>query len=135
MPRTADDIESYLNQVTRPYERTLSSEEGGQATFLLHSKDRPVIAIRVSPPVVAIRVDIGRAPTDAAHRLDTFERLLRLNSADLMHAAYSLDGEQIVLVAGLPLDNLDPNELEATLSDIDVALSRHIKDLAHAARS
>jgi hypothetical protein len=51
-----------------------------------------------------------------------------------MYAAYGIEGGRVVLSAALPLDNLDANELDATLSDIDVALVRHTKELAHFAR-
>ena len=51
-----------------------------------------------------------------------------------MHASYGIENGTIVLSAALALDNLDANELEATLSDIDVALVRHTKELSHIAR-
>ena len=34
-----------------------------------------------------------------------------------------------VLSSALPLDNLDLNELDATLSDVDLALTRHVPTL------
>jgi hypothetical protein len=46
-----------------------------------------------------------------------------------MHAAYGIDNNTIVLSAALPLDNLDLNELESTLSDLDLALARHVPAL------
>lgn len=139
MPRTADDVENYLITLGRHFERQqpkTSETASGEATFLLQSKDGPVIAIRVASPIVAIRVDIGRAPADPQHQLKTFHRLLELNATDLMHASYGIEGKDtIVLSAALPIDNLDANELDATLSDIDVAIMRHIKELALIARS
>ena len=63
-----------------------------------------------------------------------WDRLLELNASDLMYAAYGIEGDRVVLSAALPLDNLDANELDATLSDIDVALVRHTKELSHFAR-
>jgi hypothetical protein len=89
----------------------------------------PPIAIRVAPPIVAVRVRIGPVPADDQHQARLFRRLLEYNATDLMHAAYGISDNQIVLSAGLELENLDQNELEATLSDIDVALARHISEL------
>jgi len=85
--------------------------------------------IRVAPPIVAIRVDIGPEPPDLDHRAKLFRRLLQFNADDLMHASYGIEGTTVVLSAALPLDNLDKNELEAALSDIDLALARHVPEL------
>lgn len=132
MARNADDVETYLLTLGRNFEKREVSN--GAATFLLSSADGPIIAVRVSPPIVAVNVAIGPTPADEKHQVKIFRRLLELNATDLMHASYGLEGGSIVLSAALALDNLDANELEATLSDIDVALVGHTKELAHIAR-
>jgi hypothetical protein len=43
-----------------------------------------------------------------------------------MHASYGIEAGTVVLSAALELENLDMNELEAILSDIDLALARHV---------
>jgi hypothetical protein len=129
MPKTAEDVENYLLQLDRRYE----SDAG---TLLVQSSpDRPPIAIRVAAPIVAIRVDIGPVPADERHQVDLFRRLLEYNVTDLMHASYGLEQNTVVLAAALELENLDKNELEATLSDMDLALSRHVGALKEAAQA
>lgn len=129
MPRTAEDVETYLLQLDRRFEN-----DGG--TYLVSSgQDGPLTAIRVAPPIVAIRVSIGPVPDDAAHQVKLFRRLLELNASDLMHVAYAIEDGTIVLSAALALENLDVNELEVTLSDIDLALARHIQILHDLAQS
>lgn len=123
MPRTTDDVETYLLQLNRRF-------ENDAGTFVLTgSHGQPPIAVRVDPPIVAVRVKIGAVPGDEMHQLRLFRRLLEYNATDLMHASYGVENGTVVLGAGLPLDNLDVNELEATLSDIDLALARHIPTL------
>ena len=123
MSRTSEDVETYLLQLDRRF-------EVDKGTFLLSSGPSvPPIALHVSPPIVAIRVLIGPVPADDAHKARLFTRLLEYNATDLMHASYGIESGNIVLSAALALDNLDQNELEATLSDIDVALARHISTL------
>jgi hypothetical protein len=126
MPRTVEDVESYLLQLDRRYD----TDHG---TFLLTGEGGTTIALRVSPPIVALRVVIGQAPQDDAHKLRVFRQLLAYNATDLMHVSYGLDGERIVLSAALELENLDLNELEALLSDVDLALARHVPTLREAA--
>ncbi|UQA55138.1 CesT family type III secretion system chaperone [Polyangium aurulentum] len=123
MPRTAEDVENFLLQLDRRFEN-----DGG--TFLVSAGgEMPPIAIRVAPPIVAIRVSIGDLPPDPEHQAKLFRRLLEYNATDLMHASYGIDDHTIVLSAALPLDNLDLNELEAILSDLDLALARHVPTL------
>jgi len=123
MPRTAEDVENFLLQLGRPFEN-----DGGTYVVSTGGGGAPV-AIRVAPPIVAIRVAIGPVPSDVEHQNKLFRRLLEYNTADLMHAAYGIDDHTIVLSSALPLDNLDLNELEATLSDVDLALARHVPAL------
>jgi len=136
MPRTAEDVENYLLKLGRPFEKAEgSSEEAGTMTFVVKTQGGPPFAIRVSPPIVAVNAAIGPVPKDASHQLPLFRRLLELNAGDLMHAAYGIEEDQIVLSAALALENLDTNELEATLADMDVALVQHTAELAGTARS
>jgi hypothetical protein len=46
-----------------------------------------------------------------------------------MHVAYGVEADTVVLSAALELENLDLNELEAALSDVDLALARHVSVL------
>jgi hypothetical protein len=123
MPRTAEDVETYLLALSRPF-------EVDSGTYVLSpGPGKPPVAVRVEPPIVAVRVAIGAVPADEGHKVRLFERLLQYNASDLMHASYGVEDGTVILSAALPLDNLDQNELEATLSDIDLALARHVSVL------
>jgi len=129
MPKTAEDVENYLLQLDRRY-------DNDAGTYLVTSgADSPPIAIRVLPPIVAVRVAIGPVPEDTASQVKLFRRLLEYNATDLMHASYGLENSVIILTAALELDNLDKNELEATLSDMDLALARHVPVLRDASQA
>jgi hypothetical protein len=127
MPRTREDVETYLYQLDRRFE-----EQHG--TLLVSTgPDSPPIAIQIVAPIVVLRVVIGDLPEDDKHRLRLCKRLLEYNATDLMHSSYGIEGNRVVLSGALALDNLDANELEATLSDIDLALMRHVPGLFEAA--
>jgi hypothetical protein len=128
MARTTDDIELYLRSLERTYSR-----EGDTFVVASGAEGTP-IALHVADSLVLVRVDIGKVPADDARKLTVFQRLLELNASDLVHGAYGLEGDEIVLAIGLPLENLDLNELGAALADVDLALARHVKplrDLSH----
>lgn len=128
MPRTHEDVENYLIKLGRKYEAQ------GHTFLIPAGPDLPMIAARVAPPIVAVNVAIGPVPKSEAKQLPLFRRLLQLNATDLMHASYGLEDGHIILSAALALDNLDDNELEATLSDIDLALVTHMSELRELGR-
>jgi hypothetical protein len=134
MPGSLEDVENYLIKLGRKYEKTTAATPE-DATLLVHaSGGGTLIALRAIAPILAIHVEIGPEPTTDARRLALYRRLLELNAEDLMHAAYGLENGRVVLSAALALENLDANEVEATLSDIDLALARHTESLTHLAR-
>ena len=128
MPRTVEDVENYLLQLDRRFEN-----DGG--TFIIAGPEGTPIALRVLPPIVAVRVRIGTVPEEEGRQVRLFRKLLQYNATDLMHVSYGVDGDQVVLSAALELENLDLNELEALLSDVDLALARHVPSLSEAAGS
>jgi hypothetical protein len=123
--RSVKDIEAYLGRLNRSFHAV----EGEPATFLVSSGDKyPPVAIRVDPPLVVVRVHIGNIP-DAKEGTDLaglFRKLLQLNAKALLHASYGIDDNRIILSSALELENLDFNELEATLDEIDLALAEHV---------
>jgi hypothetical protein len=125
MVKSREELEVYFRRLGLRYE---SLEDG---TFLVGvTPGQSPVAVRLEPPVVVLQVSIGQAPTgDLARDARLFRRLLELNASDLLHAAYGLHGSRIVLSAALAADNLDLNEIEATLADMGMALSKHVPGL------
>ena len=123
--RTEKDVEAYLLRLNRRY-RALEDQPG---TFLIESSGQmPPIAVRVDPPLVVVRVhvgDVSAAKDDPA----LFRQLLERNAQQLVHASYGLEDGHVVLSSALELENLDFNELQATLDEIDVALAQQMPGL------
>jgi hypothetical protein len=138
--RTLRDVEAYLGRLSRRF----SAVEGQEGTFLIHSSDRmPPIALRVDPPLVVFRVHIGDAPN--ADHLPLYRKLLELNARALVHSSFGLEAgqgqgqgrerEQIVLCSALELENLDFNELEATLDELDMTLVQQVPVLSELSKT
>jgi hypothetical protein len=122
--RTVNDVEAYLGRMTRPFE----AAPGAAETFLVSTGEHsPAVAVRVDPPLVVLRVHIGRVPADPTN---LFRELLQLNARELVHSSYGVDDGQILLSSALELENLDFNELEAALDEIDLALAQQVPALA-----
>jgi hypothetical protein len=128
--RTEQDVEAYLLRLKRRF----GAVDDQPGTFLVESSGgMPPVALRVDPPLVVLRVHVGdvKRGADAA---PLFRKLLELNARQLVHSSYGLDDEHVVLSAALELENLDFNELQATLDEIDVALAQHVSELARLAK-
>ena len=125
MIRQVEDLEAQLDRLERKYERV------GEGTLLVSvGPGRPPIAMRVAPPVLVLRVVVGELVKRAgADQAKLFRRLLELNATALLHSSFGLEGDSIVLAAALELEGIDPNELEAALADMDMALAEHVPAL------
>ena len=115
--RTQQDVEAYLRSMGRPY------KDAGEGTFVVRVEGGS-IALKVEPPLVLSRVEVGPVPGTGREAL--YEHLLALNATALVHASYGLDEGKIVLSAALELENLDYNELDALIAEVDLALAQQL---------
>jgi hypothetical protein len=129
MPRTADDVETFLYRLNRTF------DSNGEGMFMVSTgADGPPIVLYVDDPIIVARIDIGQAPKSESHQLAVFRQMLIYNATELVHASYALEGEKMVLASGIPLENVDENEIAAVLSDMEIALARHVTTLLELAK-
>jgi len=114
--KTNDDIESYLIDLEVDYEQI------GEGLWKVHSGAATVV-IAHTPPVLVMRVKMFDAP--AERREELFTKLLELNTSEMLHGAYGLENGSIVVVDSLQSENLDLNELEASLDSLAMAVHNH----------
>lgn len=87
------------------------------------------VVINYTPPIVVMRVKVMALPTDEKVQANFMKMVLRFNT-ELVHGAYGLEGEDIVLTSAHELENLDFNEFQASFDDIVLALASHVPVLA-----
>jgi hypothetical protein len=112
-------VESYLIDLGVSY------EEPQTGTWLVDDpqKGLPRIMITVADPVVFFHAKVMTIP--AKNREAFFAELLKLNYRGLLHGAYAIDGEEVVLVDTLEYEGMDKNEFEASLDAIGFSLNEH----------
>ncbi|MDR2143784.1 MAG: YbjN domain-containing protein [Treponema sp.] len=112
-------IEQYLIDLKFNY------QEIGKKMWLLDDSEHGFegIVIMLNEPLVVFRSLIMDVPVKT--RLELFTKLLELNAADVLHGAYGLENEKIVLVDTLEYDGMDENEFRATLDSFSLALTQH----------
>ncbi|UCF99812.1 MAG: YbjN domain-containing protein [Spirochaetaceae bacterium] len=105
----------------------LSYEEVGDGTYLINDEEKGLknIVAMVSEPLVILRVKVMETPD--RNRESLYEELLRLNAEDLIHGAYALEGDHVILIDTLEVETLDLEELRASFEAIGLALVQHYK--------
>jgi hypothetical protein len=121
-----ENLEGLLTSLHRHYEQA-----GSVGVYLVGmGPGQSPCALSISPPVLVAQLQVGPLPRLGDRESAQFlRRLLELNASGLLHTAFALEGDEIVLTAALQLQNLDANELAAVLSDFDMALSEHVPSL------
>ncbi|HVZ71605.1 MAG TPA: YbjN domain-containing protein [Polyangia bacterium] len=119
--KSAEDVESYLLRAALPYETI-------DAGIWLVSVSGGRLAVSIAGPVVAFRLKVLDVPTKGREEL--FRTLLQLNTTEMVHGAFGLEGDAVVIVHALELENLDFNEFQAVLDDMSMAISKHHPNLS-----
>lgn len=86
------------------------------------------IVVYVTGTVVNFRVKLFELPATPPAAL--LQRLLQLNAEEMVHGAYAIEGNAVVVVAALELQNLDLNELQATIEAIALGITAHYPELS-----
>ena len=109
---------------------SLTYETVDDGTWLINDEEKGLenVLVILADPVVIIRVKVMGIP--ARQREEFFEQLLRLNQSDMIHGAYALEGDDVILLNTLVGATLDLEEFQATLDAIGLELAQHYRKLA-----
>ncbi len=118
-----EEIQAYFDQLGLTYQNV------GEGIWVLNLEEHGVdnLVINHEPPIVVLRVKLREAPKK--NREVFFSRLLEMNATDLVHGAYALEDESVVLVDTLQSEHLDLNELEASIDSLTLAAVQNYKEL------
>jgi hypothetical protein len=114
--KTREDIESYLLKMG------VSHDDLGGDIWRLRQNGIENLMVSLAGPIVVFRLKIMNVPS--AKREILFETLLRLNTTELFHCAFGLEGNAIVLGGALALENMDLNEFQAVIDEMGMAVSK-----------
>jgi hypothetical protein len=118
---TREDLESYLSRMNLDYEEL---EEG---MYLVRGgAERLPVVVNHSPPLLYLRLKVMDLNQAEGPREELFRTLLELNASEVVHGAYGLEGNEIVLSQTLQLESLPFAEFQASLESILFAASSHM---------
>jgi hypothetical protein len=112
-------IERYLIDLMFTY------RDLGDNMWIIEDEDHSLngVVVMHEDPLVIIRVLVMHAPEK--NRLELFTKLLELNASDVVHGAYALENNDIILIDTLEYDTMDYEDFRASLEAISLALTQH----------
>ena len=116
---TRDDIEHYIIQMDYPFESIESN------MWIIH--DTANIVVTYELPLVLFRMKLMDIPHE--RREAFFKLLLELNANQMIHGAYGIEGENVVLIDTLQSEHLDFNEFQASLEALLLASTQDYQKL------
>lgn len=114
-----EKLEGYLIELSMPYE----NKGDNLWTITDSSKGFENVIVTLNEPVITINVNV--MPVPSAQKEEFYETLLKLNATDMIHGAYGINGNNVVLIDTLEGETMDQEELQASLDAISLALSQH----------
>lgn len=124
-----DDLESFL---VRLGAEGASYSEVEPGMFVIRPGGTPdaQVVVTLTPPVLLMRMNVMPMPADTETAARLTRRLLELNATDLVHGAYGISADDIILTEALELANLDFSEFLAAYESMTLALASHVRELA-----
>ena len=124
-----EDLESYLIRMDLDY------EEIDPGMFLVRGRNHGFpFVVHHDEALLLIRMKLmDMAETNESREL--FRKLLELNAAEVVHGAYGIEEDELIISDTLELETLDFHELQASMESIELAAATHmelIRDLAGA---
>lgn len=108
----------------------LSYDEVDKNTWIISDEEKGLknLVVLVSEPLVILRVKVMEIPDSNRERF--YDKLLRLNAEELLHGAYALEGDHVILIDTLELDSLDLEDFRASVEAMGLALAQHYRQLS-----
>ena len=112
-------IEQYLIDLMITYEQIEPN------FWLLDDEERSLqgVVIMYAEPLVVVRAELMDPPKN--NLLEFYTKLLELNATDVIHGAYALDNNKVILLNSLQYDTMDYEEFRAALDSFSLALTQH----------
>jgi hypothetical protein len=123
---TREDVENFLNRMEMDFEEV---QEGLWLVRPHEEEDGAPLVISHEPPLLVFRLKVLDVPSDGQKCADLYRKLLEANATELVHAAYGLEEDDVILTESLEVENLDFNEFQATVDSFQMALATQLESL------
>jgi hypothetical protein len=123
---TREDVVNFLNRMELDFEEV---SEGMWLAYPDEEQGGTPLVISHSPPLLVFRLKVLDVPHDGDKCNLLYKRLLQANATEMVHAAYGLEENDVILTDSLQLENLDFNEFQATVDSFHMAMATQMESL------
>lgn len=123
---TREDVVNFLNRMGMDFEEV---EEGMWLAHAQEEEGGAPLVISHEPPLLVFRLKVLDVPRDGQKCAELYRKLLEANANELVHAAYGLEEDDVILTESLEVENLDFNEFQATIDSFQMALATQLEAL------
>jgi len=120
-----EKVKGYLNEL----EYTIVNEDVTDEVFVISNEEEGIknMVLVCAEPILIVEQSLAKIKTES---IEIYKSLLQKNR-DIVHGAMVLDekGENIIFRDTLQLENLDLNELEATIESLSILLTEYSNEL------
>lgn len=114
-----EKLEGYFIELSVPY------ESKGDGLWIVNDESKGVenLIVTADDQIVTLTVNVMKVPSSNKEKF--FETLLKLNATDMIHGAYGIEGDEVLLIDTLEGSTMDLEEIQASLDAVSLALSQH----------
>jgi hypothetical protein len=123
---TREDVVNFLNRMELDFEEV---SDGIWLAYPDEEQGGTPVVVSYAPPLLVFRLKVLDVPRDGEKCTQLYKRLLQANASELVHAAYGLEEEDVILTDSLQLENLDFNEFQATVDSFQMAMATQLEAL------
>ncbi len=119
---TREDLESFLIRMDLEY------EEVDPGMFLVRGRNSSLpVVVHHADALLIIRMKVMDLPEMGENALELYRTLLVLNATDVVHGAYGIEENELILSDTLEMETLDFLELQASIESMELAATGHME--------
>lgn len=119
-----EDLESFLIRMDLDY------DEIDEGMFLTRGGTSGLpLVVHCTDNLLIIRMKVMDMPADSDSSKALYRTLLELNATEIVHGAYGIEGEDLILSDTLELETLDFLELQASMESIEIAAATQMQKI------
>jgi hypothetical protein len=119
---TREDLESFLIRMDLDY------REVEPGMFLVRGRNSGLpTVVHYADSVLLIRMKLMDMPSPEDGKIELYRALLELNASDVVHGAYGIEENELIISDTLELETLDFHELRASMESIELAAMSHME--------
>ncbi|MCS6988664.1 MAG: YbjN domain-containing protein [Chloroherpetonaceae bacterium] len=132
MTETTSDKFVQIKDILLEMDLKIVKEDERNEAFVVENEEDGIknLVIDCAPPLLILEQLIMRLPSDKEKRNELYKRLLQMNQT-LVHGAFAIDDEEkhLFFRDTLQIENLDANELQASINALSLAMAEHSAEL------